>query len=222
MSGASPEKLTTTVLHTARELGFSRCRIVPVETASHAEFYTAWLAAGRAGEMGYLHEHVAKRQHPALLTPGDSPLFQSMIVLAIDYHQFDLPLQVRQDPSRGIIAKYAWGDDYHEIIRPLLYTLDESVRSLSGRQSEGKCLVDTGPVLERDWAARAGIGFTGKNCCTIDPEAGSWLLLATILVPERLVYTAAPHSSGPPVAPTEVLAGLPPAGVYGAWQPPLC
>ena len=117
--------------------------------------------------MKYLERNVAKRRSPALLAePGQEP-FASMIVLGVDYHQYDLPTEIRDDPSRGIIASYAWGDDYHELIRPLLYELDAHIRSSSGRSTLGKCLVDTGPVLERDWAQAAGLGFTGKNCCTI-------------------------------------------------------
>jgi epoxyqueuosine reductase len=219
MSLPAPEALTAVVLHHAHQLGFSSCRIIPMAEAPHAEFYAAWLAAGRAGEMEYLHAHLDKRRWPAHLAEGQAP-FQSMIVLAIDYHQFDLPPAVRDDPSRGIIAAYAWGDDYHEVVRPRLYALDEALRAHSGRQSPGKCLVDTGPVLERDWAQRAGLGFTGKNCCTIHPEAGSWLLLATLLVPERLVYSPAPVIHGPPAPAADVLAGLPPATVHATWEFP--
>ena len=90
------------------------------------------------------------------------------------------------------LPSYAWGDDYHELIRPLLYELDAFIRRTAGARTLGKCLVDTGPVLERDWAHVAGIGFTGKNCCTIAPGQGSWLLLATLLVPEVLATTASP------------------------------
>ena len=135
--------------------------------------------------MAYLERNVEKRLEPALLADvGDS--FRTIVVLGVDYHQFDLPAALRDDPGRGIIASYAWGDDYHEVLRPLLYELDALIRRHSGRTTPGKCLVDTGPVLERDRAAAAGLGFTGKNCCTIVPGAGSWLLLATILVPEEI------------------------------------
>jgi epoxyqueuosine reductase len=136
--------------------------------------------------MKYLERNVEKRCDPALLAADNQPPFASIIVLGVDYHQFDLPAEVRDDPARGIIASYAWGDDYHEIIRPLLYELDAFVRSQSGRDTPGKCLVDTGPVLERDWAQATGLGFTGKNCCTIVPGQGSWRLLAVVLVPEVL------------------------------------
>ncbi len=193
--------LSAAVKAHAHQLGFSDCRIIPVGDAPHAAFFEAWLAAGRAGEMQYLERNIAKRRSPALLAePGQAP-FASMIVLGVDYHQHDLPPEIRDDLSRGIIASYAWGDDYHELIRPLLYDLDAYIRSVSGRTTLGKCLVDTGPVLERDWAQAAELGFTGKNCCTIVPGAGSWQLLAVVLVPEVLapdlpLAGAAPETPG--------------------------
>jgi epoxyqueuosine reductase len=199
--------LTRNLKGEARRLGFDHCRILPIAHAPHADFYDAWVAAARPGEMQYLTRHLDKRRDPALLADHKHGPFNTIIVLGVNYHQFDLPPNYRDDPARGIIASYAWGDDYHEIIRPLLYELDAYIRRHTGRFTHGKCLVDTGPVLERDWAARAGIGFTGKNCCTIHPKEGSWLFLATILVPETLVYD---REILPPSAPdpTAVLAGL--------------
>lgn len=179
--------LRQAIVHRATELGFDLCGFAPVSEAPHADFFDAWIDAGRAGEMLYLTRNRDKRRHPARLTEASVPPFRTLIVLGVDYHQFDLPAALRNDPSRGVIAAYAWGDDYHEIIRPLLYELDAFIRTQTGRTSLGKCLVDTGPVLERDWAAVAGLGFTGKNCCTIRAGRGSWLLLAVILVPEALV-----------------------------------
>jgi epoxyqueuosine reductase len=179
-------EFSAAVKRQARTLGFSDCRITSIGEAPHAAFFEAWLAKERAGEMQYLERNVEKRRNPALLAEDGQPPFTSLIVLGVDYHQYDLPPEVRDDPSRGIVASYAWGDDYHEVIRPLLYELDAFVRSISGRSTLGKCLVDTGPVLERDWALAAGLGFTGKNCCTIVPGQGSWRFLAVVLVPEML------------------------------------
>lgn len=178
--------LRQAIVRRAIELGFDLCGFAPVTEAPHADFFDAWIDAGHAGEMLYLTRHRDKRRHPARLAEASVPPFRTLIVLGVDYHQFDLPAEIRNDPSRGVIAAYAWGDDYHEIIRPLLYELDAFIRTQTGRTSLGKCLVDTGPVLERDWAAVAGLGFTGKNCCTIRPGRGSWLLLAVILVPEAI------------------------------------
>jgi len=204
----------------AHRLGSDLCQIVPVDRAIHIEFFRHWLGLGRAGEMGYLARHVEKRENPALLAETAEP-FRSLVVVGVDYHQFDLPPTVRNDPSRGIIASYAWGDDYHEIIRPLLYELDGFIRAQTGRTSLGKGLVDTGPVLERDWAMRAGLGFTGKNCCTIHPGRGSWLFLATLLVPELLPPDAPPLAVNIPLfSPEEITAGLPPTTNLGIWHLP--
>jgi epoxyqueuosine reductase len=213
-------KLTYALKAEAKRLGFDHCRLLPISQAPHADFYEAWVAADRPGDMRYLTRHLEKRRNPALLADRTHGPFETMIVLAVNYHQFDLPPDLRDDPSRGIIASYAWGDDYHEIIRPLLYELDAFIRRQTGRSTLGKCLVDTGPVLERDWAASAGIGFTGKNCCTIHPTDGSWLILATILIPEKLIYDPVqPLPSTPD--PATVMAGLPWDDDYGRVMIPL-
>jgi epoxyqueuosine reductase len=209
--------IATRVKVAARELGFDHCRIAPIGPAPHATFFADWLARGNAAEMHYLARAVDLRRNPARLA-GDDAELRSLIVVAVDYHQFDLPAAIRDDPSRGILAAYAWGDDYHEIIRPLLYELDAVVRKASGRTSQGKALVDTGPVLERDWAQAAGIGFTGKHCCTIRPGQGSWLLLATLAVPEVLEYDPPPLHRGAAPSSTQVLAGLPHDAQTGQWS----
>ncbi|MEZ4729733.1 MAG: DUF1730 domain-containing protein [Caldilineaceae bacterium] len=213
--------LTATIKQAAYRLGFDLCRILPVTTAPHADFFDQWVAVGRTGEMTYLERNIDKRRNPTLLAESGLPELRSMIVLGVNYDQFALPPTLRDDPSRGIIASYAWGDDYHEIIRPLLYELDGFIRTQTGRETPGKCLVDTGPVLERDWAQRAGLGFTGKNTCLITPQLGSWLLLATILVPEPLTYDlpAVPSTAEP--SPDLVLHGAPPDSHYGSWELPL-
>jgi len=214
--------LTSAIKQMAQHLGFDACRILPIGPAPHADFFVAWLAQKHSGEMTYLERHVEKRRAPHLLADEEQPAFHSLIVLAVNYHQFDLPPAVRDEPSRGLIAAYAWGDDYHELIRPRVYELDGFIRTQTGRTTPGKCLVDTGPVLERDWAHQAGIGFTGKNCCTIHPADGSWLLLATILVPEVLVYDPPPKPINPPALAVEaVIAGLPANQNYGSWTIPL-
>jgi epoxyqueuosine reductase len=218
-SNLSEHQLTAAIRCEARRLGFDHCRLAPVGTPPHADFFEGWLAAGCAGEMGYLARYQDKRRQPAQLLPADSPPARSLIVLAVNHHQFALPPDVRDDPSRGLVAAYAWGDDYHELIRPLLYELDGLIRHHTGRTTPAKGLVDSGPVLERDWAAQSGIGFIGKNCCLIHPTDGSWLLLATLLVPEVLVYDPPPQPQDevhPAVA--EILHGLPPAGAYGTWR----
>lgn len=213
--------LTMTIKQAAQRLGFDLCRVLPVTTAPHADFFDQWIAAGCAGEMTYLERNNEKRRNPKLLVEAGLPEPQSMIVLGVNYYHFALPPILRDDPSRGIIASYAWGDDYHEIIRPLLYELDAFIRVQTGRETPGKCLVDTGPVLERDWAQRAGLGFAGKNTCLINPQLGSWLLLATILIPEPLTYDLPAVSSTPEPPPELIFSGAPPDHHYGSWEIPL-
>lgn len=216
------EPLTVALKQEALRLGFDLCRVVPVSTAPHADFFDQWVAAGRAGEMTYLERNTEKRRQPALLLAHGLPEARSLIVLGVNYHQFTLPSALRDDPRRGLIASYAWGDDYHEIIRPALYELDTFIRTQTGRTAPGKCLVDTGPVLERDWAQRAGLGFVGKNTCLIHPQLGSWLLLATILIPEVLTYDPPLVSATPEPPPALIFHGAPPTAQYGAWAiPPL-
>ena len=209
--------MTQRIKAQAHALGFDLCRLLPVTTAPHSDFFEQWLAAERFGEMAYLARNVEKRRNPALLVAPGEPTPATMIVLGVSHYQFDLPAALRNDPSRGLIASYAWGNDYHEIIRPLLFDLDHFIRQQTGRQTLGKCLVDTGPVLERDWAHRAGLGFTGKNCCTIHPQLGSWLLLATVLIPETLVYDPPLQPQQPEPTPDQVFAGLSPGESHGVW-----
>lgn len=214
----APQPLSQLIKNQAHALGFDCCRLLPVTEAAHAPFFEAWVAAERAGEMEYLARNVEKRRNPALLVEPPLPAPATIIVLGVSHYQFELPAHLRDDPSRGIIASYAWGDDYHELIRPLLYELDACIRHQTGRTTPGKCLVDTGPVLERDWAQRAGLGFTGKNCCTIHPTLGSWLLLATILIPEVVDYDPLLRAHQPEPTPHQVLTGLPPAEIHGTWR----
>lgn len=210
-------ELSATIKREAARLGFTHCHVTPSDRAPHADFYDRWIDAGRANDMHYLERTRALRRDPALLVDSTRAPVRSIIVLAQRYRQAALPPAVLTDPSRGILASYAWDDDYHETIRPRLHALDESIRRRTGRSDLAKALVDSGPVLERDWAQRAGIGFTGKNTCTIHPVDGSWLLLATLLVPEVLAYDAQPHPSRAEPAASEVLGGMDPAHDFGTW-----
>jgi epoxyqueuosine reductase len=192
----------------ASELGFDACRIVLTQVAPHWSFFEYWLERGNAGSMGYLHRGAAARQHPGTLAGAELPL-HSLVVLAVDYRQFELDGALLNDPARGIIASYAWGEDYHELIRPQLIELDRRIRAASGRQWPGKAFVDAGPVLERDFAEASGMAFTGKNCMSITPGVGSQFFLATLSVPELLAPDPLPAATAPTVAPEQVLAGLP-------------
>jgi epoxyqueuosine reductase len=213
----TPSELSARIKTFAEGLGFDLCRIAKPGTPAHLEFFRRWLDRGNAAGMQYMHRFGDRRADPAALVPAsvrERP--RSIVVLGVDYFQFALDAAVRDDPSRGIIASYAWGQDYHDIIRPLLFELDAFIRSLSGRREQAKCLVDTGPVLERDWAMMSGAGFSGKNCCTIHPQRGSWLFLATIVVPEDLAPDAIDGSVDWDAG--EILAGADRRAHFGFWE----
>lgn len=164
----------------ARALGFDVAGVAPAEAGEPAmEAYRAWLARGFHGEMGYLSraDAVARRADPARILPG----VQSIVVVALNYHTRPLPPHLRDDPSRGVIASYAWGRDYHDLMLPRLEQLAAAVELETGQAAACRPYVDTGPVLERALAVRAGLGFVGRNANLIHPRLGSWLFLGELL-----------------------------------------
>ncbi len=203
----------------AYQLGFDFCRLVAVRPEHvHAEYMRQWLAAGCHGDMDYLARHQNLRFHPEQLTDSEGQPIRSIAVLGVDYHQAELPPQVKADPSRGLIARYAWQRDYHEILKPRLHALDQFICRRSGRRGRAKAWVDTGPIVERDWALAAGLTFTGKNCCSIHPRHGSWLLLAVLCIPEDGLEEALPERDMVLLeAPAAVMAGLPGDLNLGSW-----
>ena len=166
----------------ARDLGFAAVGIARVGETPHAAAFQAWLAAGYHGSMAYMARDPARRLDPRHVLPEA----RSLVVVAASYYVLPPDPNLLTDPSRGRIARYAWGWDYHDILKPRLFALDAFLRSLSGRTTLGKAYVDTGPVLERAWGEAAGLGFFGKNTCLIRPQIGSWVFLGVLLVPEDL------------------------------------
>jgi epoxyqueuosine reductase len=162
-------------------LGFDLAAIVPAGPPAHADRYEAWLAAGYHGEMAYMAGSAGVRLDPQKLAPGAA----SMIVVAARYSPGPPP-PACDDPGHGRIARYAWGRDYHEPIKRGLHDVDAVLRARTGRTELGRACVDSAPLLERDFAAAAGLGFCGRNTCLISPGAGSWNLLGALLVPEAL------------------------------------
>jgi epoxyqueuosine reductase len=169
---------TTRLFHKARALGFDAVGVAPAGPAPHAAEFSAWLAAGRAGQMVYMANTAEKRRDPRQVLPG----VRSIGVLGWNYHLGTLPTEVRHDPARGLIASYAWWQDYHDTLSPLLQELIAFIQRESDGQAHARAYVDTGPVLERDWAEAAGLGFIGKNTCLIRPRLGSWLFLAVLFL----------------------------------------
>ncbi len=177
----NPMTLTAEILAHALSLGFDLAATMPVASPRYGAEFTAWLQAGHHGEMAYLAERAALRLAPARLLDGA----RTMIVLAANYSPGPPP-PGWDDPMRGRIARYASAPDYHDAIKPRLYALDAFIRQRTGRETLGKACVDTAPLLERDFAEQAGLGFIGRNTCLITPGLGSWTFLAALLVPEDL------------------------------------
>jgi epoxyqueuosine reductase len=162
----------------ALELGFDLIGFAPAGPTPGAERFVDWLAAGHHGEMGYLarEDAVQKRLAPSLVLPHA----RTVIMVGVSYETLAVPADVLRDPSRGRIARYAWGLDYHDVITPVLRAFGEWIAR------ESRSYVDTGPVLERAWAERCGLGFIGKNTCLIHRKRGSFLFLGAVLVNEEI------------------------------------
>jgi epoxyqueuosine reductase len=151
----------------AAALGLDACGITSAEPARHADFYRQWTAEGRAGEMQWLTREPDRRTDPAKVLPGA----RSIIVAGLNYWQ-------PQPKGRGRIARYALGEDYHHILLEKLETLAAELRETG---AQAKVYVDTGPILEKPLAQRAGLGWQGKSTMLIHTKLGPWLLLGEIV-----------------------------------------
>lgn len=176
--------LTQLIKEKAYHLGFDLIGVAPADRAPHAEAYRRWLDQGYAAEMVWLAREPERRTDPRLVLPG----VQSVVVVGLSYFTLDPPPDLWHDPSRGRIARYAWGLDYHEVMLPRLRELGNFVEKETGCILNRRAYVDTGPILERDFAAQAGLGFVGKNTLLINPRLGSYLFLGEILLDIELEY----------------------------------
>jgi epoxyqueuosine reductase len=163
----------------AAQLGFDYCGIArAVRLDDDARRLESWLNKGFHGKMGYMENHFDLRVDPAKLVPGA----QSVITLLLNYY----PAEQQQETAPRI-AKYAYGADYHEVIREKLSHFQHLVREQIGEVS-GRGFVDSAPVLERSWAQRSGLGWVGKNGNLIHPKSGSFFFLSTLIVDLPLEY----------------------------------
>jgi epoxyqueuosine reductase len=162
----------------ARELGFNACRVTTASPPDHAEALTRWLAAGCHGEMAWLARNAAKRCQPDLVLPG----VRSVVTVAASYHEVTRSAApaVPAGPT-GVVARYARYADYHDVLGRRLAELASFVNDLGGPGTRSLWYVDTGPVLERDLAQRAGLGFIGKHTHLVSRRMGNWLLLGEVL-----------------------------------------
>jgi epoxyqueuosine reductase len=168
------EELKKDLIAYARELEFDSCRIAACAAPGHASEFRTWLGEGAAGEMSYMERGEEKRCDPQKVLAGA----RSIVVVALNYWQGESATPKAFGAAEGRIARYAWGKDYHEVISQKLDKIDNFLRRFGGRQ---KSYVDTGPILERDHAAQAGIGWHGKSTMLIDTRLGTWFFLGEIL-----------------------------------------
>ena len=161
--------MQTALKQLAADTGFDDCRVAPVTLAPHADALFDWLQSGSHGEMGWLKRAPERRVDPAQVLPGA----RSLILLAASYYQGE---SNRRVPGR--IARYAWGEDYHEVLLRRMMPIDAFLRSRGGIQ---KCYVDTGPVLEREFAALSGLAWQGKSTMCLSEKLGTWFFIGVIL-----------------------------------------
>ena len=192
----TPATLKSALIAQARALGFDDCRVAPAQPAAHRALFEQWLAEGKHGDMAWLARNPERRTDPTLVLPGA----KSVIVLALNYYQGGTPYPERsesseaqrakdgQHPASSIqhpasspqyrVARYAWNNDYHDLIEAKLRTLADFLTTHGGTQ---RPYVDTGPVLERDFASESGLGWGGKSTMQIHRHLGTWFFLADIL-----------------------------------------
>jgi epoxyqueuosine reductase len=157
----------------ALRIGFADCRIARAEAfGSDIQHLKRWLHAGMHGTMEYMSRNIEKRENPTLLVED----CQTVLSLAINYYP-----TFRQNPDLPQIAKYAYGKDYHLVVKDMLHRLLASIREHYGNVS-GRAFTDSAPVLEHGWAARSGLGWTGKHSLTIHPRYGSYIFLGELFI----------------------------------------
>jgi epoxyqueuosine reductase len=157
-------------------LGFAR--VDELGRLPDSGFYGEWLERGFAGEMNYLKgERAERRGNPKLVLSGAC----SVICVALNYNAAAPRSTECPDPRRAWISRYAWGSDYHEVLREKLDLMLEGMRARIPESFQARCYVDTGPVLERAFTRQTAIGWMGKNTCMIHQQLGSWLFLGEIL-----------------------------------------
>lgn len=179
-----PRDLTNSIKEKAYNLGFTLIGISPVGDYPESQYYKKWLNKGYQASMDYMSRNEEKRQDVRNLVPGA----RSVISCAVNYntdHPYSTSLQ---DPGKGWIARYAWGDDYHSVIKEKLNVLKDYVSDNAATDENDRVYVDTGPVLERMYAKYSGIGWIGKNTCLINQDIGSWLLIGELITTIELDY----------------------------------
>ncbi len=160
----------------AAALGFDLCGVAPVDDFPELAFLREWLDRGYAGEMAWMARTAERRRDVRAVMPQA----RSVIVTGTLYNT-DRPYSIDRPAGVARVSRYAWGDDYHDVLKPRLDALVAWMRETSHEPFDALTYVDTGPVQERVYAQYAGLGWIGKNTCLINAELGSWLFLGVVI-----------------------------------------
>ena len=175
--------LTEQIKQKARDIGFHKIGIVrAAKLESEGERFKQWLEMNFHGAMQWLEREPEKRLNPNLIFPEA----KSIVVVAINYYT---PHEHEENNLKGKVSRYAWGDDYHDVLKEKLRELLAFIKTLD-QTADGKICVDTAPVMDKAWAVRAGLGWLGKHSNLITKEYGSWVFLGEILLNLELEYKA--------------------------------
>ena len=176
------------IIAEAEQMGFDACGIAQAtvlkEESMHVEH---WLECDCEGEMGYLTRNKEKRYDPRLLAEGT----KSIVTVLYNY----FPKQTLSDSDRFKIAKYAYGADYHDVLKRKMRQLLERIETQTGKLEGTRVFVDSAPVLDRAWAVRSGLGFIGKNTTLIHPKKGSFFFIGHLFLPIELEETGRPMTN---------------------------
>ncbi len=181
------DELTLKLKGRAQQLGFCLCGVCPAVAPAGRDKFEQWLASGYAGQMHYLGDRREAYEHPRHVLEG----VRSVVMLAMPYASVEAGETAR---GEGRVSRYAWGgSDYHDVIRGRLHELADFFRELMP-QATTRGVIDTAPLLEREFAQLAGLGWIGKNTLLLSKHAGSYFFLAALLIDQALVYDT-PHTT---------------------------
>ena len=177
--------LTEQIKQKALEIGFHKIGIARAESLAEEGLHLKeWLEMGYHGEMGWLEREPEKRADPRLLFPEA----RSVIVVALNYYT---PHEHQESAEKGKISRYAWGDDYHDVVKEKLWRLLDWIKQ-EVPDAAGKVCVDTAPIMDKAWAVRAGLGWLGKHTNLITTDYGSWVFIGELLLNVELEYQTEP------------------------------
>jgi epoxyqueuosine reductase len=183
--GRSISEISLAIQAEAERLGFAACGFSRAEALpEHAKRLKEWLENDYHARMGYMANHFEKRTDPTMLVEGS----KSVISLLYNYYTD----QKQEDPHAPVLSKYAYGQDYHKVLKDKMYLLLEFIKFNFG-PVEGRVFVDSAPVLDRAWAEKAGLGWIGKNSNLISRKAGSFVFIGELIVDLEMVYNSVPE-----------------------------